>query len=106
MLYLKTEYRKYLYDKEKNKLHVFDAWGNYMHDKPDDYDIRKISFEKFIPVVIKAELKTAGVGITDSVDTTAEVIVGNKIAELHHRYELGSVRGRMVIEVFAIARRA
>lgn len=61
MLYLKAGQRHYLYDKETKTIDVFDMFGNFLHRGLDQYDPKVIIVKRFVPVVLKARLRTAGI---------------------------------------------
>lgn len=105
MLYLKAGQRHYLYDKETKTIDVFDMFGNFMHRGLDQYDPKVIIVKRFVPVVLKARLKTANNGHEESLDTQGTHNLGNCMAVLYHRYNIDGVLGQLIISVYAISDR-
>lgn len=102
MLYLKAGQRYYLYDKEAKIIDVFDMFGNFLHRGLEQYDTRVIIAERFVPVVLKARLETAGSSHVETLDTQGRHNLGNCVAILYRRYNIDGVLGRLCICVYAI----
>lgn len=105
MLYLKAGQRYYLYDRETKTIDVFDSLGNFLHRGLDQYDPKIIIVKRFIPVVLKARLRTAGSNHEERLDTQGNHNLGNCMAVLYHRYNIDGVRGQLIISVYAISDR-
>lgn len=102
MLYLKAGQRYYLYDREAKIIDVFDMFGNFLHRGLEQYDTRVIIAERFVPVVLKARLETAGSNHVETLDTQGRHNLGNCVAILYRRYNIDGVLGRLCICVYAI----
>lgn len=102
MLYLKAGQRYYLYDRETKTIDVFDMFGNFLHRGLDQYDPKIIIVKRFVPVVLKARLRTAGSNHEERLDTQGSNNLGNCMAVLYHRYNIDDVRGQLIISVYAI----
>jgi hypothetical protein len=102
MLYLKAGQRHYLYDKETKTIDVFDMFGNFLHRGLDQYDPKVIIVKRFVPVILKARLRTAGISHEECLDTQGNHNLGNCMAVLYHRYNIDGVTGQLIISVYAI----